>query len=66
MKARNRIKRANDERIQHARVLLAKIATRNDTGLDDGVVLAILQANNGTWTEYTSVEEMLASLGTEE
>ena len=66
MKARNRIKRANDARIRRTRVLLAKIATRNDTGLDDGVVLAILRANNGPWTEYASVEEMLASLDIEE
>lgn len=65
MNARKRIKRTNDARVQRTRRLLAKIAARNDSGLADDVVLAILQAKNGPWTTYTSVEELLADLGIE-
>lgn len=65
MNVRKRIKRANDARVQHNHVLLARISKTNDTGLDDGVVLSILRAKKGPWTEYTSVEEMLAFIGAE-
>lgn len=65
MKIARRVKRTNADRMRRYRELLDRIATTNNTGLSDETVLAILNADRGSWTEYESVEEMFASLGIE-
>lgn len=62
MRVGTRTKRANEARSQRAKVLHAEIVARNDTGLDDDVVLAILRAKDGQRTEWRSVDELLEHL----
>jgi len=63
MNVTNGKKCASDERIRRYHQLLNRIVTTNNTRLSDETVLAILNADRGTWTEHASVEELFVSLG---
>lgn len=63
MKVTKRVKRANEARRLRYRQLVANIARTNDTGLSDDVVLALLKAKSGPWSEPMTAEELLASMG---
>jgi len=65
VKIEKRVKRANEDRQRRYRELLDRIARTNDTGLSDETVLAILNADRGSWSEAMTAEELLASMGLE-
>lgn len=58
-----RVKYANEARNRRFKQLVDRIARTNDTGFSDGVVLAVLKAKSGPWSEAMTVEELLASMG---
>jgi hypothetical protein len=63
MKIVKRIKHVTEVRKHRFQRLLERITTTNDTGLSDEIVLAILKADRGPWSEVVTVEELFASLG---
>lgn len=65
MKVLKRIKLSNVDRVRRHRALLERIARTNDTGYSDDVVLSVLSAKSGPWSEPMTAEELLASLGIE-
>ncbi|MBN3804961.1 hypothetical protein GXB81_18165 [Paraburkholderia sp. Ac-20336] len=63
MKITKRIKLANDVRVRRYRLLLNRVARTNNSGYPDDVVLAILNAKRGQWSEPMTAEELLADMG---
>lgn len=59
------IKRACEDRKWRYRQLVDRIARANDTGFSDDVVLAVLDADRGSWSKAMTLKEMLAYAGIE-
>ena len=63
MKVTKHVKCANEARKRRYRQLVERIARTNDTGFSGDVVLAILRARSGPWSEPMTAEELLSSMG---
>ncbi len=63
MKVTKHVKYTNEARQRRYRQLVERIARTNDTGFSDDVVLAVLNAKSGPWSEPMTAEELLASMG---
>lgn len=62
MNVAKHVKHVNEARNLRYRQLVEKIAKTNDTGFSDDVVLAVLKAKSGPWSEPMTAEEVLAGL----
>lgn len=63
MKITKHIKCVNEAKRRRYRQRIERIARTNDTGFSDDVVLAVLKAKSGPWSEPMTAEELLASMG---
>lgn len=62
VKVTKHVKRTSEARNRRYRQLVERIAITNNTGYSDDIVLAVLKAKNGPWSEPMTADELLASM----